>query len=86
MYALSRENPSMKVTHPYHLVNPSPWPIITAFALFFVTGGTVMMMHNIYLWHIILPIGIIGVLICAFNWWRDIIMEGRVEHAHTYLN
>ena len=74
----------MKATHPYHLVNPSPWPILTAFALFFMTGGTVMMMHKIYLWHIILPIGVIGVLFCAISWWRDIIKEGRVDKAHNF--
>ena len=73
----------MTVTHPYHLVNPSPWPILTAFSLFCITGGTVMMMHNVYLWHIILPIGIIGVLTCAINWWKDVISEGRIDHAHT---
>ncbi len=82
MSALFTEK-NMKATHPYHLVNPSPWPILTAFSLFFMTGGTVMMMHNIFLWHIILSIGIIGVLICAISWWKDIIMEGRVERAHT---
>ena len=73
----------MKVTHPYHLVDPSPWPILVAFSLFFVTGGSVMMMHNIFLWHIILPIGFISLVFCAISWWKDIIKEGLVGMHHT---
>jgi len=73
----------MKASHPYHLVNPSPWPIFTAFALFFLTGGTVMFMHKIFLWHFILPVGFFGVIYCAYQWWKDVINEGRMDKAHN---
>lgn len=73
----------MKATHPYHLVNPSPWPIVASFALLFLTSGTIMMMHKIYLWQIILSIGLIGTLLSIFCWWRDVIKEGLVDKAHT---
>jgi cytochrome c oxidase subunit 3 len=31
--------------HPYHLVNPSPWPISVSAALLGVTIGAVMFFH-----------------------------------------
>ncbi|HZT18139.1 MAG TPA: cytochrome c oxidase subunit 3, partial [Dongiaceae bacterium] len=32
--------------HPYHLVDPSPWPIVGAVAAGVLTGGAVMWMHG----------------------------------------
>lgn len=32
--------------HPYHLVDPSPWPISTSFALLVLTISAVMYMHG----------------------------------------
>ena len=32
------------VKHDYHLVNPSPWPILAALAVIFVTFGAVFAM------------------------------------------
>lgn len=69
--------------HPYHIVNPSPWPIVTAFSLLFLTTGAVMMMHGYMLWQIVLSAGFLGVIYSAYSWWSDIIKEGLVEKAHT---
>ena len=33
-------------THPYHLVDPSPWPILTSFSLLNLTIGAVLYMHG----------------------------------------
>ena len=32
--------------HPYHLVDPSPWPFIISFGIFFFTFGTAMFFHG----------------------------------------
>ena len=32
--------------HPYHLVDPSPWPIVGAIAALLLTGGMVLFMHG----------------------------------------
>jgi cytochrome c oxidase subunit 3 len=32
--------------HSFHLVDPSPWPIISAFSALMLTVGTVMYMHG----------------------------------------
>jgi cytochrome c oxidase subunit 3 len=33
--------------HPYHLVDPSPWPLLMAFAGFFLTSGLVCWLTGI---------------------------------------
>ena len=32
--------------HPYHLVDPSPWPLFASFSAFMTTVGGVMYMHS----------------------------------------
>jgi cytochrome c oxidase subunit 3 len=73
-----------KPSHPYHLVNPSPWPIFTSFSLLFLTGGAVMTMHGHHgIGHSVLGIGLISLIACLVSWWRDIVHEGMTEAAHT---
>lgn len=70
-------------THPYHLVHPSRWPIVTAFSiLFFVLGGA-LSLHHEPAGPAVLAAGFAAIITCCFFWWRDVIREGRVEHAHT---
>ena len=69
--------------HPYHLVDPSPWPIIAALSLMAATFGGALSMHGHAEGHYLLGAGIIGVLSIMFVWWRDVIREGRFLHAHT---
>jgi cytochrome c oxidase subunit III len=69
--------------HPYHLVNPSAWPALAAAALFSVTIGAAMFMHQKTGGIFLLVAGFAIVLYTMFVWWRDVIKEGRVEHAHT---
>jgi len=35
-----------KTGHPYHLVDPSPWPIVAAFSACMLTFGGVLNMHG----------------------------------------
>jgi cytochrome c oxidase subunit 3 len=67
--------------HPYHLVNPSPWPLLSAFSAGLLAIGTVMGMHGGGWW--LSPIGGLCVLACMYVWWRDVIKEAVVEKAHT---
>jgi hypothetical protein len=32
--------------HPFHLISPSPWPILTCISLFILTTSGVLCMHN----------------------------------------
>ena len=67
-------------SHPYHLVKPSPWPLVGAISAFVLAIGTISWMHGASLWWTV-P-GILGVLYTMLVWWRDVIREGQ-EGDHT---
>jgi cytochrome c oxidase subunit 3 len=69
--------------HPFHLVNPSPWPLLGSFALLCLTSGTAMFMHKMAIGTPLLVLGLVLVLTTMFCWWRDVIREGMHDHAHT---
>jgi hypothetical protein len=64
--------------HPYHLVEPSPWPLTGSLALLILTTTAVMNFHG---WNTTLglSIGIISVLITMVFWWRDCIRESSYK-------
>ena len=74
------EHPSK---HPYHLVDPSPWPALGAFGALLAFGGAVMFMHNYAggTWIMLTGMGLI--LLTMFLWWRDVIREAEYEGYHT---
>jgi cytochrome c oxidase subunit 3 len=69
--------------HPFHLVDPSPWPIIGATACGTTAFGAAMYMHSFIYGDIILLIGILAVISCMVVWWRDIIREATFKGYHT---
>lgn len=76
--------------HPYHIVNPSPWPMLSSFAAGLLAMGAVFFMHDIewaglHLGYKGLVLGLLAVVACMFFWWRDVIYEAVVEKAHTQV-
>lgn len=73
--------------HDYHLVDPSPRPLITAFAAFFMALGGAFFMSDGYTAYgkVLLPLGAIAVICSIYMWWRDVIKEGMVDKAHTSI-
>lgn len=74
--------------HPYHIVNPSPWPLLSSFAGLLLAVGVVLYMHEAKIGNIDVGfkgiiLGIMAVLACMFFWWKDIVHETTVEKAHT---
>ena len=74
--------------HPYHLVDPSPWPFLASAAAGVTAAGAVMYMHDVSLWG--MPVGLKGLivgflslLLVAIFWWRDVIDEAVVQKAHS---
>jgi cytochrome c oxidase subunit 3 len=67
--------------HPYHLVDPSPWPALGATAAFVLAVGAVLYMHEGPKW--VIAIGGVLVLATMFFWWRDVIREATFEGHHT---
>lgn len=68
--------------HPYHLVDPSPWPLVGSLGALLLTGGAVMWMHR---WAGGAWVTLAGALVVAFTmvmWWRDVLRESY-SGAHT---
>jgi cytochrome c oxidase subunit 3 len=68
--------------HPYHLVDPSPWPLLGAIAGGVTALGIIFLMHDVS--NVVLPIGILLTLLTMFVWWRDVIREAHAGH-HTKI-
>nr|AAD30659.1 cytochrome oxidase subunit 3 [Physarum polycephalum]AAD30660.1 cytochrome oxidase subunit 3 [Physarum polycephalum] len=73
----------MNNKHPYHLVNPSPWPISVSAALLGLTIGGVSYFHSFNNGIYLLTSSFILLAILAGFWWRDLIREGTYLHNHT---
>jgi len=69
--------------HPFHLVDPSPWPIFSSIGALTSTVGGVLYFHGYAAGNNLLPLGISIILYSMFVWWRDIIREGTFEGHHT---
>src|SRR5579885_1678104 len=73
-----------KTSHPFHLVKPSPWPIVVATITFFTILSFVACLHSF-----IKPYGVFAFFTCLsllvfvfFMWWADVIEES-FEGYHT---
>ena len=85
---MSHDNHS-KPNHPFHLVDPSPWPLVASLAAGALAMGTVLWMHDESLFGGLLSgvklplIGLLAVLFVMWMWWRDVIKEAVVQKAHS---
>jgi cytochrome c oxidase subunit 3 len=74
------------VKHDYHLVNPSPWPLVGSAAATIMALGLVVGLKGIFgipkgNW-VVLALGLIGVLWTMAAWWVDVTKEAN-EGDHT---
>jgi cytochrome c oxidase subunit 3 len=74
----------LKTKHSFHLVDPSPWPLLASLGAFMLTLGAVLYMQNYYGGGQLLKTGLITILFVMYTWWRDIIREATYEDQHTY--
>ncbi|MCC8417610.1 MAG: cytochrome c oxidase subunit 3 [Rickettsia endosymbiont of Bryobia graminum] len=72
-----------KKNHPFHIVDPSPLPILTSFALLLLAIGGIMFMHSYKFGEYTFIAGIISVVVCLYVWWKEVIQEGLVGKFHT---
>ncbi len=66
---------------PYHLVDPSPWPIIGALGGFLTVFGIVLAAH--YNNYMVLVAGALIVIATMAGWWRDVVKESRTPGLHS---
>jgi cytochrome c oxidase subunit 3 len=80
------------VKHSYHLVDPSPWPIVGAVGAFILAFGLIMAMRGgeivilgtaVSLGWLPLIVGAALVAFTMFGWWADVINEAQVQKLHT---
>jgi cytochrome c oxidase subunit 3 len=74
---------SVSQKHPFHLVDPSPWPIFGALGAFVSTSGGVLYMHGYFGGAYTLCLGIFMIMYTMFVWWRDVVRESTFEGHHT---
>ncbi|HAE95373.1 MULTISPECIES: cytochrome c oxidase subunit 3 [Hyphomonas] len=71
-----------EVKHDFHLVNPSPWPLLGSIAVVVTALGGVTYMKGLFgleagTWWL-LALGLAMVMWVMFGWWREVIKEGNV--------
>lgn len=69
--------------HPFHLVDPSPWPLLASTAALTLTVGMVMYMHGYSGGLQTLQLGFVTLLYVMAIWWRDVVREATYEGHHT---
>jgi len=67
--------------HPFHIVSPSPWPLLTSFSIFLFLGGLVLCLHSQSL--IPIYLGSILLLVCCSCWVVDMITESTFLGYHS---
>ena len=69
--------------HTYHIVDPSPWPIMCSIAAMGLAVGATLFMHD-YTYGLLNLLFFLGYLLFIMAlWWRDVIREGTFEGKHT---
>jgi len=72
---------SSGLKQPYHLVDPSPWPIIGS------VGGGLTVLGIVFVAHYnswaLLIVGLVVVLATMYFWWRDVLRESRTSGLHS---
>jgi cytochrome c oxidase subunit 3 len=70
--------------HDYHLVEPSPWPVVGSVAAFISAVGAISWMHHLdSAAPIVFGVGFIGILYTMIGWWRDVTREAEYGGFHT---
>jgi heme/copper-type cytochrome/quinol oxidase subunit 3 len=71
-------------SHPFHIVDPSPWPFCTSIALWFMALNTIAMVHSYLEFNMVtFLMGLLYLLFSLTGWWRDVIRESTYEFKHT---
>ncbi|WP_137679687.1 cytochrome c oxidase subunit 3 [Aurantiacibacter suaedae] len=65
--------------HDYHILPPDIWPFAGAMSGLVFTSGMVMFMHSDYFtnWHLVLGLGIAGLIATFFGWFSKIVNEAQ---------
>lgn len=68
---------------PYHLVDPSPWPIVGAAGGAMTLSGIAVAAHTHNF--LLIGAGFLLTLVVASFWWRDVVKEARTPGLHSAI-
>ena len=68
---------------PFHLVDQSPWPIITSFTVFTMAISAVLYFHGFPFGGELLFLGFVLTASAMILWFKDIIVEATYLGDHT---
>nr|YP_010726196.1 cytochrome c oxidase subunit III [Neodiprion huizeensis]WDY84632.1 cytochrome c oxidase subunit III [Neodiprion huizeensis] len=67
--------------HPFHLVNNSPWPLLSSLSVMIMLMGYIKWFNfksiNMFI------LGILITMLIMYQWWRDVIRESTFQGLHT---
>nr|AYR05139.1 cytochrome c oxidase subunit 3 [Scolytinae sp. 6 ACP-2013] len=67
--------------HTFHLVDQSPWPLLSSFSMFSMLMGFIKWFHFIN--YNLLMISFFSLLLVVTQWWRDVTRESTYQGLHT---
>jgi heme/copper-type cytochrome/quinol oxidase subunit 3 len=68
--------------HPFHLVDPSPWPLLTSISVFTLVLG-LLLAFNQYGSPLYMVTNFSFFFFCLYRWFLDITIEATFEGQHT---
>lgn len=74
-----------RVTHTFHMVTPSPWPLLVSVSAFSSAVGLTAYMHRYIGGGTLFVSALILFLMVLSCWWRDVIRESTFEGKHTKI-
>jgi hypothetical protein len=73
----------LSTAHQFHLVDPSPWPLVASIGALCLTSGLVLYMQKMIGGFSLFITGFGLILLVMYTWWRDIVREATFEEHHT---
>ena len=67
--------------HPFHLVSPSPWPLVASISALFLVCGLVLSWSNRGL--SLFNLGVFIIFVTCYLWWANVIHESTLLGCHT---
>jgi len=63
--------------HDYHILPPSPWPIIGAFSALIMAAGGIMWMHKSPVGGYVFGLGVAAIIATFYGWWQQVVREAH---------
>nr|AXS66235.1 cytochrome c oxidase subunit 3 [Cucujoidea sp. 2 KM-2017] len=68
--------------HPYHLVDISPWPLLSSLTALIMMTGLIKWFHLFN--NSLFLLGMMIMMLIMYQWWRDITRESTFQGLHTF--